>query len=104
MKTAITALTNWIINDNRGEAVEFCDERKVLNIRMIQPNAGFTFCTLDVVGADEEGLIMVFEYQDYSDELHQVEIRPGDPHAEEIAERVRLYINELAGFDYITTR
>lgn len=102
MKTAISALTEWINKDNIGMPVEFCDERKVLNIRMIMPNAGFTFCTLDVVGADEDGLMMVFEYQDYDDALHQVEIRPADPHAEEIAERVRLYINELAGFNYIT--
>lgn len=102
MKSAITALTNWIINDNRGEAVEFTEEGHTLDIRMIQPNAGFTFCTLDVVCVDEEGLIMVFEYQDENGNLHQPEIRPEDPHAEEIAECVRLYINELAGFDYIT--
>lgn len=103
MKTAITALTNWINVDNNGDTVEFCEERKVLNIRMIQPNAGFTFCTLDVITTDENyNLIMVFEYNDNNDQLHQVEIMPTDPHAEQIAERVRLYINELAGFDYIT--
>lgn len=103
MKTAIKALTDWIFNDNNGLSVTFCDERHTLVIRMLRPDAGFTARTLDVLDTDDnDNLIMVFEYCDYNDNFKQFELGPSDPHAEQIAERVRFYINELAGFDYIT--